>query len=245
MHRGKKWARPRLLQALIDAWSNLDLRQKLLFTLLILVLFRFMAQIPVPGVDVAALRNIFEVNQFLGLLDLFSGGALRNMSIVAMGVYPYITASIIMQLLAPVIPRLQMLSKEGESGRKKLNQYTHWLTVPMAMLQGYGQLVLFQRFGVLEEIGFSGHALLPTVAIVLSMTAGTMFLVWLGERITEKGIGNGISLIIFVGIVADLPNAIKSEWTHYLINRGATKSLIEEIFLVALMAVVVAFVVLA
>jgi preprotein translocase subunit SecY len=201
-------SRPKLLQATIDAFSLPDLRGKLLFTIAMLVIFRFVAQVPVPGVDSGALRDLFDRNALLGMLDLFSGGALKNLSIVAMGVYPYITASIIMQLLVPVIPRLEALSREGDEGRRKINQYTHWLMVPMALLQGYGQLVLFQRQGVFQEgvkIGLSGDALLPTAAMLLSIVAGTVFLVWIGERITENGIGNGISIIIFGGIVAGMP----------------------------------------
>lgn len=201
-------SRPKLLQATIDAFSLPDLRGKLLFTIAMLVIFRFVAQVPVPGVDSGALRDLFDRNALLGMLDLFSGGALKNLSIVAMGVYPYITSSIIMQLLVPVIPRLEALSREGDEGRRKINQYTHWLMVPMALLQGYGQLVLFQRQGVFQEgvkIGLSGDALLPTAAMLLSIVAGTVFLVWIGERITENGIGNGISIIIFGGIVAGMP----------------------------------------
>jgi len=137
------------------------------------------------------------------MLDLFSGGAMRNFSVAAMGVYPYITASIIMQLMVPIIPRLQALSREGEAGRNKINLITHWLTVPLAGLAGYGQLVLLQREGVI-----SSAAALPTVAMVLSMIAGTMFLIWLGELITQYGIGNGISIIIFAGIVSGLPEMI-------------------------------------
>ena len=139
----------------------------------------------------------------LGMLDMFSGGAMRNFSIAAMGVFPYITSSIIMMLLVPVIPQLQAISREGEAGRHKINLITHWLTVPLAAIQGYGQLVFLQREGV---VGTS--ALLPTVAIVVSLIAGTIFCVWLGELITEYGIGNGISMIIFAGIVAGLPQMI-------------------------------------
>jgi preprotein translocase subunit SecY len=138
-----------------------------------------------------------------GMLDMFSGGAMRNFSIAAMGVYPYITASIIMTLLVPVIPKLQAISQEGESGRHRINVITHWLTIPLAGLSGYGQLIFLQREGIV-----SSAAILPTAAIVISMVAGTMFLVWLGERITEYGIGNGISIIIFGGIVAGLPEMI-------------------------------------
>jgi len=196
-------ARPRLLQAMIDAFSLPDLRRRILITLGILILFRFVAHIPLPGVDPVALRELFERNALMGMLDLFSGGALRYFSIAAMGVYPYITASIVMQLMVPVIPRLQALSREGETGRNKINLITHWLTVPLAGLQGYGQLIYLQREGVIGSA-----AILPTAAMVISMIAGTIFLVWLGELITEYGIGNGISIIIFGGIVAGLPEMI-------------------------------------
>ena len=188
---------PRLLQAAIDAFSLPDLRWKILFTLGMLALYRLVAHIPIPGLDAGQLDNLFSNNQLLGFLDLFSGGALRRMSIVALGVFPYITASIIIQLLTPVIPQLQAMSREGESGRIKLNRITHWGTLPIAVAQSFAQLALLQQANVLTNVGFAGDALLPTLAAVLSMTAGTMFLVWLGELITERGIGNGISLIIF------------------------------------------------
>ena len=173
-----------------------------------LALYRFAAHIPMPGIDQVQLDNLFQDNQLLGFLDLFSGGALRRMSIVALGVFPYITASIVMQLITPVIPSLQELSREGEAGRAKINRMVHWLTVPIAMAQGYGQLVLLQQSNVLVSVGFFGPALLPTVAALVSTVAGTMFLVWLGELITERGIGNGISLIIFAGIVAGFPRLL-------------------------------------
>jgi len=197
-------ARPRLLRAMLDAFSLPDLRRRILITLGILVVFRFVAHVPLPGVDIEALHQLFESNAMLGMLDMFSGGAMRYFSVAAMGVYPYITASIIMQLMVPIIPRLQALYQEGEAGRHKVNMITHWLTVPMAGLAGYGQLVLLQREGVV-----SSAAVLPTVAMVLSMIAGTMFLVWLGELITEYGIGNGISIIIFAGIVTGIPEMIQ------------------------------------
>ena len=196
-------SRPRLLQAMIDAFSLPDLRRRILITLGILILFRFVAHVPLPGVDANALRELFERNAMMGMLDMFSGGAMRNFSVAAMGVYPYITASIVMQLMVPVIPQLQMLSREGEAGRNKINMITHWLTVPLAGLSGYGQLIYLQREGVITSA-----AVLPTVAMVVSMIAGTMFLVWLGELITEYGIGNGISIIIFGGIVAGIPEMI-------------------------------------
>jgi len=200
--------RPRLLQATIDAFRIPDLRGKILFTLAILAVYRFVAHVPIPGVDEAALTNLFRSSQLLGFLDLFSGGALRRLSVAAMGVYPYITSSIVFQLLVPVVPYLQRLSKEGEAGRQKLNRLIHWSTVPIAIAQGYGQLMLLQQSGVLTNIGLSGPALVPTISALLSMTAGTMFLVWVGELISERGIGNGISLIIFSGIVANFPTMI-------------------------------------
>jgi len=196
-------SRPRLLQAMLDAFSLPDLRRRILLTVGILIIFRFVAHVPLPGVDITALQALFERMPLLGMLDLFSGGAMRRLSVAAMGVYPYITASIIMMLLVPVIPRLQALSREGETGRNKINLITHWLVVPLASVQGYGQLVYFQREGVV-----SSTAALPMIAMVLSLVAGTIFCVWLGELITEYGIGNGISIIIFGGIVAGLPEMI-------------------------------------
>lgn len=193
----------RLIQAMKDMFMLPDLRRKLLFTFAILVVFRFVAHVPLPGIDVEALSQLFEQNQLFGMLDLFSGGAMRRFSVAAMGVYPYITSSIIMQLLVPVIPSLQALSREGEAGQRKINRITHLLTIPMAALQGYGMLAILRGQGIVLELDP-----LTTATIVISMTAGTVFLVWLGELITERGIGNGISLIIFGGIVAGLPSML-------------------------------------
>ena len=190
-------SRPRLIQAMLDAFRLPDLRRRILFTGAMLVVFRLIAHVPLPGVDPVKLGEIFQQNALLGMLDMFSGGAMRNFSVAAMGVYPYITATIIMTLMTPVIPRLQALSQEGEAGRNKINRISHWMVVPLAGISGYGQLVLMQRQGVIA----SAEAL-PTVAMVLSLIAGTIFLVWIGELITEYGIGNGISIIIFGGIVA-------------------------------------------
>jgi preprotein translocase subunit SecY len=200
----QKQGRPRLLQAMIDAFSLPDLRRRILITLGILIIFRFVAHVPLPGVDLDALRELFSQNALLGMLDMFSGGAMRRLSVAAMGVYPYITASIVMTLLVPIIPKLREISQEGEAGRDKINRFTHWLTVPLAGLSGYGQLVYLQHEGVVGSA-----AILPMISMVMSMIAGTMFLVWLGERITEHGIGNGISIIIFAGIVAGLPEMIQ------------------------------------
>ncbi len=198
-----------MLQASINAFKIPDLRRKILFTVGILIIFRFVATIPVPGVDREALSLLLERNQLLGMLNVFSGSTMGYFSIAAMGVYPYITASIIMQLLTPMIPRLEALSREGNQGRNKINQYTHWLTVPLGLLQGYGQAVLMSNQGVLKDFGlFNSETALRSVALLLTMTAGTIFLVWLGELITEYGIGNGVSIIIFGGIVASLPASL-------------------------------------
>ncbi len=197
-----------LLRAVINAFHLPDLRRKLLFTFAVLIVFRFLAHVPVPGVNVDQLRQIFANNQMLGMLDLFSGGAMRNFSIAAMGVYPYITATIIMQLLQPVIPRLGELAKEGDAGRRRINQITHWATVPLAGLQAYSTMVILSSQGLLTNLQLFGENMLPTWAGIISMIAGTVALVWLGELITENGIGNGVSIIIFGGIVANLPQML-------------------------------------
>jgi preprotein translocase subunit SecY len=203
-----------MLEAVTNAFKLPDVRQKLLFTFGVLIAFRFVAHVPVPGVDRAALAELFQSNQLMGMLDLFSGGAMTTFSIAAMGVYPYITATIIMQLLVPIIPKLEEISKEGESGRHRINTITHWITVPLAMLQAYGTGTILaggqQSSGtpIIQNFGFGGGAWLNTIAILLSMTAGTVLLVWMGELITENGIGNGVSILIFAGIVSQLPTMV-------------------------------------
>ena len=202
--------RPKLLQALVDAWRQPDVRQKLAFTLAMLVVFRLVAHVPIPDINKTQLENALDNNPVLGFLNLFSGGGLDNLSIVALGVYPYITASIVMNLLQPMIPRLQALAQEGESGRNKIQLYTYWLAIPMSLVQGYGQLILLENARAITGIGFGAEEWLPTVSAIITMTAGTMFLIWLGELITEKGVGNGISLLIFAGIVASFPTLFNS-----------------------------------
>ena len=199
----QKEGQPRLIQAMRDAFSLPDLRKRLLFTFGMLVVFRFLVHVPLPGVDPEALAQFFEQDSLLGMLNLFSGGAMKNFSVAAMGVYPYITSSIIMQLLVPVIPSLQAISQSGEAGQRRINQITHFLAVPLAALQGYSQLAILTSQNVLARPDG-----ITTATIIVSMTAGTMFLVWLGELITERGIGNGISIIIFGGIVAGLVESL-------------------------------------
>jgi preprotein translocase subunit SecY len=204
MQRREK--QPRFIRAMMDIFTLPDLRRKILFTLAMLVVFRFIAHVPLPGVNPDALSQFFQENLLFGMLDLFGGGAMQRFSVAAMGVYPYITASIIMQLLVPVVPSLQAISQQGEAGHRKINRITHLLTVPLAALQGYAMLALLRS----QPVTIVDPAIdtLTTATIVMSMTAGTVFLVWLGELITERGIGNGISIIIFGGIVASLPEMV-------------------------------------
>src|SRR2546423_3286445 len=195
-----------MFQALIDALRTPDLRNKILFTLGMILVFRFLAHVPLPGVNQDQLNALLQNNQLINLLDLFSGGGLARFSIVALGANPYIIASIIMTLLNQTIPALERLSKEGEYGRNRINQYTRILTVPLALLQGIGVAVFMQRQGVLNAFGPSDLGL--TLSLLASLTAGTIILMWLGELISERGIGNGISFIIFAGIGGRLPHTV-------------------------------------
>lgn len=207
-----------MLQSVFRALQLPDLRRRILFTFAMLLLFRLIAHIPVPNVDPAALENLRQAlqdNQLAQLLNIFAGGALQNLSVAAMGVYPYITAQIIVQLLQPLIPALEELSREGEQGRMRLNRITYWATVPMAYLQAYGQTVTLERGITSGQTLFRTpfdifNNFLPTFTILTTMVAGTMLLLWLGEQIQERGIGNGISVIIFAGIVSRLPSLVVS-----------------------------------
>jgi preprotein translocase subunit SecY len=195
-----------VFESLLNAFRAPDIRRRLLYVLGILIVFRFLAHVPVPGVDQASLAQYLRDNALFGILDLLSGGGLSSFSVVALGVNPYINASIIMQLMTGVIPSLQNLQREGEYGRNKINQYTRYLAVPMALLQSYGFLALLNSQGILSS-GFD-LANGATLTQIATLTAGSMTLMWLGELITEKGIGNGISFIIFAGIVSRAPGAI-------------------------------------
>ncbi|MBI4101420.1 MAG: preprotein translocase subunit SecY [Candidatus Nealsonbacteria bacterium] len=182
-----------------------DLRNKLLFILGVFVLFRIMANIPMPGVNAENLKNFFNQFQMFGLLNVFTGGALDNLSIIMLGLGPYITATIILQLLTMIFPQLEkMYKEEGEQGRQKFNQYGRILTVPLAMLQGYAMLSLLVKQNVIGQLS-------PAMLFVsiVTVTAGTLLLMWLGELLSERGLGNGVSLLIFAGIIADFPNSIR------------------------------------
>ena len=205
----RKTTRPRLVQAMMDIWALPDLRRRILFTIGMLVVFRFISHVPLPGVNLTNLRAYFGTNSLLGMLNLFTGGAMERFSVAALGVYPYITASIVMQLLVPVIPSLQAISQEGELGQQKINRITHLATIPLAALQSYAMIALLRSQSTQANPLFTGSLGPLTIAnIIITMIASTMFLVWLGELITERGVGNGISMIIFGGIVVDLPQIV-------------------------------------
>ncbi|HCV23826.1 MAG: preprotein translocase subunit SecY [Gemmatimonadetes bacterium] len=237
-----------MLQSIQNCFKIPDLRRKILYTIGILIVYRIGGQITVPGIRSIILQEWFASagSTIFGLYDMFVGGAFTRATVFALGIMPYISASIILQLMGAVVPFFQKLQREGEEGRKKINQYTRYGTVFLAAAQSLGvsyflESIRGQTSGIEAVIDPGwGFRLLTMVTI----TTGTIFIMWLGEQITERGIGNGISLIIFIGIIAELPFAVKSEWNHYLINRGFSKSLIEEIFLLALIVIVVAFVVL-
>ncbi len=190
----------KLIKVIRNIFSNQELKKRIGFTVLILVIFRFVAHIPVPGVNHAQLKAVFNSNQLLSLLDIFSGGTLANFSILAAGINPYINASIIMQLLQMVSPKLKALSEEGESGYEQINQYTRILTVPLAILQSLAMYALLKSAHLINVT-----SIITLIAILSTMTAGSIFLMWLGELLTEYGIGNGISMIIFSGIVGRIP----------------------------------------
>ena len=200
-----------MISKLAQIFKIKELRKKILFILGVLIVYRLVAAIPLPGVDVNQLQRFFDSNQLFGLLNIFSGGGLSNISIVLLGVAPYITASIIMQLLTTIVPSLeQMYKEEGESGRQKFNMITRWLTVPFAVLQSFGMISLLKSQQVITSV-----TAFDTIAIVTTATAGTILLMWIGELITEKGIGNGISILILAGIAAGLPTSASQFLTDF------------------------------
>jgi preprotein translocase subunit SecY len=203
-----------MIESLLNAFRAPDIRRRILFVAGILIIFRFLSHVPVPGANAQSLQALFNGNQLLGLLDLFSGGGLSRFSIVGLGVNPYINASIIIQLMTGVIPRLQQLSREGEYGRNKINQYTRYLAVPLALLQSYGFLAVLHGSNPPVLSGSFGLDDVGTLTQMVALTTGSILLMWLGELITEKGIGNGISFIIFAGIVGRAPTAL----TAFLAN---------------------------
>jgi preprotein translocase subunit SecY len=237
------------LDILKQAWSSRELRRRILAVLGLLVVVRFLAYVPVPVPDNAALtaflRNLFGSSQLLGFANLFTGGSLSNFSITMMSLGPYINASIIIQLMTRVIPHLEGLSKEGELGRRKINQYTRMLTLPLAMVQAIGMVVLIRQTSIkTANTDLIGNPdLFQWFLMIITMTAGTILLMWIGEVITEKGIGNGLSLIIMAGVVASFPSAASQYLT--LVAGDSSKLLQLVLFVAAALAVVYAIVVIS
>ncbi len=221
------------LELLKKIFRNKELKKKLIFTAFIFLIFRIFAQVPVPGVDIVSLRRLFASSQLLSLLDIFSGGTLANFSVMSLGLNPYINASIIMQLLQMVFPKLEELAKEGESGREKINQYTRYLTVPLAAIQAFGIFILLRNSQIVSAV-----TALTLISLVLSITAGTILLMWLGELITERGVGNGISMIIFAGIVGRLPIGIFQQAAVFDLSQIRTLIIFAVMALVVVVSIV-------
>lgn len=199
-----------MLETLRQIWQSRDLRNNILFVIAMLAIFRILAHIPLPGIDQENLRAFFASNQLLGFINIFSGGGLENFSIVALGVAPYITASIIFQVLTMVVPKLEEWSKEGEYGRQQINKWTRWATVPLSVLQAVGLITLLkQSAGQFQILPLQLDAL-TYITLITTMSAGTILLMWIGELISERNVGNGISLLIFAGIIASLPQSLQN-----------------------------------
>lgn len=202
-----------MFDKILQIWRARDVRKRLLFVVALMVVYRIAAHIPLPGIDASGLKSFFDQNQLFGLLNLFSGGGLSNFSIVMMGVGPYITSSIIFQLLTMIVPKLEAIQKEGEAGQQRINQWTRIATVPLGLIQAYGFIVLLQQQSQVDLVSHLSVGQL--FGAMLIATTGTVFLMWLGELITEKKVGNGISLMIFAGIVAGLPTSVRNTLAVY------------------------------
>ncbi|KKT34858.1 MAG: Protein translocase subunit SecY [Parcubacteria group bacterium GW2011_GWA2_44_12] len=223
---------------LSQIWKARDIRNDIIFVFLMLLIFRLVAHIPVPGIDSSAVKEFLRGNQFTGLLNIFTGGGLETFSVVMLGVGPYITSSIIFQLLTMIVPRLEDLSKEGEYGRQKINQWTRLLTLPLAALQAYGTLVFLGRNSGGAAGFLSSISLFQLLTAIISITAGSLFLMWLGELISERKVGNGISLLIFAGIISSIPRSIAQALADYNVDHSVLTSYI--IFLVLALIIIAA-----
>lgn len=225
-----------MLETIRNAWKIVDLRKKIIYTIIMLIIFRLGSCIPVPLLDPAAMKEIFTTdNSLFGFIDIVSGGAFQNATIFAMSITPYINSSIIMQLLTVAIPALERLSKQGDDGRKKIAQITRYGTVVLAFIQAIGLYFMLQNYKAVTNPSF-----LTAIVVIFTFTAGTAFLMWLGEQITEKGVGNGISLIIFAGIVSRLPSAAQALYAY---AKGGAIGLVGVVLLLVLVVVAVGLVV--
>jgi len=225
-----------MLETLLNVWKISELRKKIFFTLAMIVVYRLGAHIPVPGVDNAALEQLFRQGGILGFMDLFSGGAMSRFSIFALGINPYIIASVVLQLLTVVIPKLEQLAREGEEGRRKISQYTRYATVVLGLIQALGISFWLRNLGILETAdAFS------MFIIIITLTAGTTFIMWIGEQINENGIGNGISLLIFASIISRLPGGTASIYKYLSVGEI---SFLNVFFFLVIALVVIALVVL-
>jgi len=212
------YSKLKIMEKLLKLWEYKDLRNKILVAGGLLILTRILAHIPLPGVNLAQLQNFFSQNQVFGFLNMFSGGTMSSFSIILMGVGPYITASIIFQLLGMIFPSIEQMQKEGEAGRQKINQYTRLATVPLAIIQAYSMLILLRNQGIIP-----GWTIFDLITMLVSVTAGTVLLMWIGEIISEKGIGNGTSMIIALGILSGIPSQVKN--TALLLQSGNTSQI--------------------
>jgi len=223
-------------EKLRQIWKVKEIRNKILFVLVMLFIFRIAAHIPVPGVNVENMKNLFQSNQILGLMNIFSGSSMENFSVVMLGVAPYITATIIFQLLTMIIPKFEEMQKEGEAGRAKLNQYQRIATVPLAILSGYGMITFIRQSGqgIVDEM-----SVFQLVSTLITITAGTIFLMWIGELISEKHIGNGISLMIFAGIVASVPTQVQQTMVTFDASKIGAIILIVLVGIITVAAIVI------
>ncbi|MDP3313449.1 preprotein translocase subunit SecY [Lutibacter sp.] len=238
----------KFIQTIKDIWTIEELRNKILLTLGFMAIYRFAAQVPLPGIDItvaqAALQNQTSGGGILGLLDMFTGGAFAQASIVALGIMPYISASIVVQLMGIAVPYLQKLQKDGESGRKKINQITRWLTIAITMVQGPAYITNIYQLIPSDAFYISGGMFWITSMVIL--TAGTVFAMWLGEKITDKGIGNGISLLIMIGIIARLPESFIQEFAAKMTaSNGALIMILLEIVIWLLVVMICVYLVTA
>jgi preprotein translocase subunit SecY len=229
-----------MLKTIRNAWKIKDIRKKLIYTFIALVIVRIGCQLPIPGVDRGAIADFFNQQSNLGFLDALTGGSFTKMSIFALNITPYITSSIIMQLLTIAIPKLEEMQKDGEDGRKKIAEYTRYVTVALAVIEGLAMAISFGNSGYLED----GLSFISVLVVTVSLTAGSAFLMWLGERITEKGVGNGISIILLINIIARMPSDMMKLYQTFILNASSVvKGIIAAVVILFIIVALVVFIV--